>query len=153
MSETAPTNISDYHRAFQRLKEQERHQDLSTGGGSGTYDGMDRVWAKLEEHDRRFGQIEGKLDRVETDVSQLKFWVVGTAAASFLGMAALVYSVGSFMGGTMSTALSAIQTVLAARPAEPPATPQQPSIIVVPFPGATAPPPIQSPAPTNPPRP
>jgi hypothetical protein len=110
---------------------------------------MDRVWEKLAEHDKRFERVEAKLDRIDESVSAVKFWVVGTAFASFLGMGALVYSFGSYMSGTMSTALAAIQTVLAARPTETPSSPQQPTIIVVPQPGN---PPQQTGNPVPPPQ-
>jgi hypothetical protein len=50
-------------------------------------------------------------------------------------MAAIVLATGSYMSGTMSTALTAIQAVLAAKPS--PSAPAQPSIIVVPLSPAT----------------
>lgn len=57
-----------------------------------------------------------------------------------VGLAAVVLGTGSYMSGTMSTALSAIQTVIAAKPALPSPAPA-PTIIVLPAQIAPAPPP------------
>lgn len=92
---------------------------------------MERVWEKLREHDKRF-------DRIESELSTAKFWFVGVALASVIGMAGVVFAVGSHMASTMSTALSAIQTVISAQPA-PASSPQQPTIIVVPMDRPAAP--------------
>ena len=42
---------------------------------------MDRVWAKLEEHDKRFDRIEAQMTDVIKELSNAKFWFVGTAFA------------------------------------------------------------------------
>lgn len=113
-------------------------------GGGGTYDGMEPRVAALEKAVER---IEPKLDRLSaevagltSDIGSLKAQVahlptatnlVWGSAVFLIAMAAMVYGVGSYMSGTMSTALSAVQAVLAARPPEAPA-PAPPTVIVIP---------------------
>jgi hypothetical protein len=128
---------------------------LKSGDGGGTSGGMERVWEKLAEHDRRFDKIEGNLEKLGTDVHGLKSFVltntiviVGAVAASTLALLGLVYAARQDTTSVMGAALSAIQTVIAARPSEPTASPQ-PTIIVVPT-DRRDPPPTPPPAPKPP---
>jgi hypothetical protein len=47
-------------------------RDLKHGGGSGTSDGMDRVWEKLGDHDKRFDKVEAKVDKIGSDLAEVK---------------------------------------------------------------------------------
>lgn len=125
---------------------------LSTGGGDGTSGGMERVWEKLAEHDRRFDRIETALDRVGGELSNAKFWFVGTTAGIVLAGLGLVYSARQDTTATISAALTAIQTALAARPPEAPAaSAPQPTVIVVPLPQPSPTPPVSGKPPETPP--
>lgn len=128
--------------SFDRPRLGQRQQyasHLQLPGGSGTSGGMDQVWAKLNEHDNRFDRVEGKLDRIETDVSGLKGWIIGTAAATIfftvscaIALLGLVYAARQDTTAVMGTALSAIQSVIAAKQSEPAAAPIPPTVIIVP---------------------
>lgn len=126
---------------------------LSSKGGGGTSGGMDgdridrleerveRVEGRLEKVGDRLQAVETRLGGVEVHLGSLEAAVrslptqrqllIGVGVFS-IALASMVYGVGSYMSGTMSTALAAIQTVLAAKPA--PAAPEsrQPIVIVVP---------------------
>lgn len=45
---------------------------LKDKDGDGTSGGMDRVWEKLNDHDKRLEKIESKLDRLIETVSEMK---------------------------------------------------------------------------------
>jgi hypothetical protein len=107
---------------------------LPPGGGDGIYGGMEQRVIRLEEDVKA---IRSDLQIVKDRVGHLP--TASQVAGGLLGfmvvMAAIVLATGSYMSGTMSTALTAIQTVLAAKPS--PSAPAQPSIIVVPLSPAT----------------
>jgi hypothetical protein len=107
---------------------------LQPPGDGGNYGGMDQVWAKLKEHDTRFDRMESKLDRIDADVSGLRSWIVGTAGAtiffvvsSAIALLGLVYAARQDTTATVGAAITAIQTVLAAKD-----SPQAPPVIVLP---------------------
>ncbi|WP_162596329.1 hypothetical protein [Methylobacterium sp. 17Sr1-1] len=111
--------------------DQEHLPPMGPGGTSG---GMNQIWAKLEEHDKRFDRLETQMQDIAKELSNAKFWFVGTALAIALAGLGLVYSARQDTTATIGAALTAIQTAVAVRPSEPTA-PQQPIVIVVP-PGA-----------------
>lgn len=107
---------------------------LPAGVGGGTYDPMEARVARLEED----------VKAIRSDLAVVKERVGHLPTAPMLvwgglvfiitlvgGVTATVLGTGSYMSGTMSTALAAIQTVLAARP-EPAPPPQSPTIIIMP---------------------
>lgn len=118
------------------------------GGADGTPPGMNPIWKKLDEHDKRFDRLEDALKRIADQVGQLHLWIAGTAIATFLGMAGLMIALWSYTASVNSTALTAIQTALTARPSEAPA-PQPPTVIIVPTPA----PQVQAPSPSPAPKP
>ena len=126
-----------------------RTADLPPEPPDGTNGNMERVWEKLREHDERFVRIEARLERIGEQVGQLHLWTAGTAVATFLAMAGLMVGLWSYSATSNSTALAAIQTVLAGRPPEAP-SPAQPTVIVVPMPGQQSPTPTPQVAPQVP---
>jgi len=123
--------LTSYHEALKKVEAR-----LPAGDGGATSDGMGPIWAKLEEHDQALKRIESDLSGLKSSVSLLPsqmqlFW---GAVVFVVTIAGLVYGVGSYMGSTMSTALSAIQTVIAERPPAAASAPSQPTVIVVPSP-------------------
>ncbi|KAA2237709.1 hypothetical protein [Salinarimonas soli] len=113
---------------------------------------MERIWAKLAEHDKRFDKIEAEVSGLRVFILTNTLVIIGTVATSTIGSLALVYAARQDTTATISTALTAIQTALAARPADAPSVPPQPNIIVVPIPmppGAQGQPAINAPAPSQ----
>jgi hypothetical protein len=104
---------------------------LQSGGPGGTSGGMDAVWKKLEEHDHALSRIQADTSGLKTSVSHLPsridFYVGGIVF--IVAIVGVMIALGSFMSGTMSTALSAIQTVIAERP---PVAASQPIVIAIP---------------------
>ncbi len=126
------TNV-DLGLMRKRLKDLDELADrsLSANPPGGPTGGMDSIWAKLAEHDKAFGRIETTLSGLSAELSNAKFWYVGTTAALVLAGLALVYAALQDTKATMSTALSAIQTIVAERPPAS-AVPAPPTVIVVP---------------------
>jgi hypothetical protein len=144
-----PAPSDTYSKSFDRRPRPTVIGALQNKDGDGTSGGMDQVWAKLNEHDKRFDRVEDKLDRIETDVGGLKGWILGTAAATIfftvscaLALLGLVYAARQDTTAVMGTALSAIQSVIAAKQSEPAAAPTPPTVIIVP---GYAQPPTQKP--------
>lgn len=155
---TSPANLGETSNIYNFPGDppSEHTPPLSPGGPGDTFGGMDRVWEKLAEHDRRFDRFEQKLDRIDGHLAsvQAQLWTTAGAIIFFvvtstLGLLALVYTARQDTTAAMGAALSAIQTVVSARPSEaPPAQP--PTVIVVPptsVPTATIPPKETPPAP------
>lgn len=55
---------------------------LSSGGGGGTYDGMEARVASLE---KKFDKIESKLDSIATDMAYIKGKIDGLPSAAAFG--------------------------------------------------------------------
>lgn len=45
---------------------------LSGGGDGGTFDDMEAVWKKIEDHEARFDKIDAKLDRILDTVNSMR---------------------------------------------------------------------------------
>lgn len=45
---------------------------LKGGGGGGTFDGMEAVWKKFEEQDKRFDKLDAKVERVQDSVNSIR---------------------------------------------------------------------------------
>lgn len=150
MGDASEDALATYRRKWPEPQFQGPHDTSQTGGPGDTYGGMDRVWDKLAEHDKRFDRIEAQMLEVTRELSNAKFWFVGTAfAITFAGLG-LVYAARQDTTALVGTALTAIQTAVAVKqePA-PPAAAAQPTIIVVPTQGA----PITMRPPAEPPKP
>lgn len=132
------------------------------GGSGGTPPTMEEIEKRLKAHEARFDGLERSRDRqslslrninrqlalgnarlklVENGISQIanelsstKFWFAGTVGAIILAGLGLVYAARQDTTATVSTALTAIQTALAAKPTEPLAQQPQPAPIVIPPP-------------------
>ncbi|MBN9601844.1 MAG: hypothetical protein J0G33_02825 [Afipia felis] len=72
------TNLDDYRRSGSR----EAEPALKSGGGGGTFDGMEPRVAALE---KGFERIEKKLDTLLTDVAEMKGQLKGMPSAIAFG--------------------------------------------------------------------
>lgn len=99
---------------------------LRGSGGGGILGPMDN--ARLDRMDNDLRDLRGEMREVRRDVSGLRLWLVGTAVATIGALAALQIGLWTYSANVSSTALSAIQTVLAAKPSPPP----PPTVIVIP---------------------
>ncbi|WP_323034128.1 hypothetical protein [Pararhodobacter sp.] len=57
--------IEAAERAQQETEKLLQQATLKGGGGGGTFDGMEAVWKKFEEQDKRFDKLEAKVERVQ----------------------------------------------------------------------------------------
>ena len=85
---------------------------------------------KLSEHEKRLDHTEMRLDDLPNK-RQLLWSGIGFALTLFVS----ILAIGQHMSGVMSAALSAVQTAVSVRSSEVP-QPQQPTVVVVPTPGA-----------------
>jgi hypothetical protein len=107
----------------------------NTGGDDGgtippmdTTARLDRVEARLDGVEKRLDRVEVKLDHLGGEVSNLKWWLLGTTATVILTVIATVVGTGI---GIQQMTVTTFQAALA----QPTAT-QQPTVIVVPSPAA-----------------
>lgn len=130
MADPSEDALTTFRRSYPQPAHQHQQEVSQIGGPGDTFGGMDRVWEKLAEHDRRFDKVEKALDKLSTEVSETKYWYLGTTISIILAGLGLVYAARQDTTATMGAALSAIQTVISAKQESPPPSP--PTIIFVP---------------------
>ena len=115
--------------AHRRLNDLQKR--IEAGGGSPHNGSMEDRVAKLEEFAsdtrERFARVETKLDHIEKEVSQFKWWIVGQIIA---GMLAVIGTGIAIQQMTVATFQGAAQVAKDAAQVPQVAQPQQPPIII-----------------------
>jgi len=130
------TNIEELYNQFNSLPEKNTSHD--NGGGGGDNGGMDQTRIiKLEEFaddaKQRLTRVEIKLDTIEKEVSNFKWWLLGAIITIML----------TVLGTGIGIQQMTVSTFQAAGAQSHPAVQQPPIIINIPAAASTAPAPQQ----------
>lgn len=112
------------------------HNDGMEARLSGIETRLDRVEQRMDSVDQRLGRVEAKVDHMDRELSQVKWYVIGSTLTILLAM------VGTVLGTGIAIQQMTVSTFQAASQQAQQPTQQQPTVIVVP----------QTPSPASAPR-